>query len=297
MDLSFRKYDFLAIGTSWSIDINHLISDKEFALITGAVALFVEDFDVTYSRFRSDSLVAQISNQPGSYTFPEHGAKLFNCYWNLYKATGQKVTPLIGDLMVQTGYDAVYSLQPTTDIRPVQKWEDVMTYKHPILLTNTAITLDFGAAGKGYLIDLIGSILNDYNIQDYCIDGSGDYLFKNSKAQTVDVGLGNPNDPTEVIGVAQVSDSICGSSAAYRQWAGRHHIMDPDTTESVSDIIASWVTAKTALIADGIATALFFSDPDQLKKYFTFEFMTLDKDMRCSRSNGFTAQLFEGQAV
>ena len=36
------------------------------------------------------------------------------------------------------------------------------------------IVLDVGAAGKGYLVDIIATLLEDHDIYDYTIDASGD---------------------------------------------------------------------------------------------------------------------------
>ena len=52
------------------------------------------------------------------------------------------------------------------------------------------------------------------------------------------------------------------SATTRRAWGdGLHHVIDPLTGLPARGVLATWVLAPTALVADGIATALFF-DPD-----------------------------------
>jgi len=115
-----------------------------------------------------------------------------------------------------------------------------MTYKHPRLTVYTPVLLDVGAAGKGYLVDIIGELLEEQGTIAYCIDAGGDILRKSMGNDTIRIGLEHPSDATQAIGVVELGNgSICGSAGNRRTWAGLHHIMDPQTTKPVRTIIAT----------------------------------------------------------
>jgi FAD:protein FMN transferase len=288
-----HKLSFEAIGTQWTIESNSVISARRWHEIESAIETRIDLFDTHYSRFRSDSLVTKISQAPGTYRLPPDAEKLMAFYCQLYDATEGKLTPLAGDLLVEAGYDAQYSLQPEATLHPVASWDEAMHYKHPWLTMRQAHTLDFGAAGKGYIVDIIGELLEEAGLDSFIIDASGDLLRKTPTNDTIRIGLSHPSDADLVIGVAPLgSGSICGSAGNRRSWAGLHHIMDPVAAEPVSNIIASWVVAETAMLADGIATALFLADPAKLQGIFPFEYCIVRSDFSFNHSKGFAAELF-----
>lgn len=104
-----NEYKFEAIGTGWSIDTKHPLTD----VVKSRLHKRIELFDNTYSRFRNDSLVASIASATngGLFKFPDHSLPLFDLYDKLHKLTDGKVDPLIGAELKLLGYDAEYSLQ------------------------------------------------------------------------------------------------------------------------------------------------------------------------------------------
>ena len=141
-----------------------------------------------------------------------------------------------------------------------------MTWDGSILHTSAPIVLDVGAAGKGYLIDIIGAQLESFGATSFVIDGSGDLSHRGPG--TLRVGLEHPFDPTKVIGVLPLTNAALAASASNRRaWCdGLHHIVDPRSGEPTRNVIAGWVVADTAMVADGLATALFFLEPTALAR-------------------------------
>lgn len=288
-----HKAAFEAIGTSWTIESDVHMSAEDWQDIIATVRARIDLFDKHYSRFRDDSLVARISKKAGVYELPIDAERLLTFYRQLYDVTEGKVTPLAGDLLVEAGYDANYSLRPSNTLHPVVAWDDTMQYKHPYLTIRHPHTLDFGAAGKGYIVDIIGELLESAGVESFLIDASGDILRKTAGHDTIKIGLGNPMDTEQAIGAARLGNgSICGSAVNRRTWAGLHHIMNPLTAEPVGDIIAAWATAETAMLADGMATALFLTDPAKLQSIFSFEYCIVQRDLTFDHSSGFVAELF-----
>ena len=142
------------------------------------------------------------------------------------------------------------------------------------------------------MIDKISKLLGDHHVEEYVIDASGDLLHKGASENIV--GLEHPHDPSKIIGTASVQNaSICASASNRRVWGnGMHHIFDPHTMQPTREIIASWAIADKALIADGIATALFFTSPEKLQECFEFDYVRMHTDGSVDYSTKFNGELF-----
>lgn len=280
-----RRYNwkFEAIGTQWFIETTHPFDD-----IQGDLQARIELFDHTYSRFRDDSLVAAMGQQAGTYEFPEDAVQLMELYRELYDTTSGAVSPLVGNVLDAAGYDRQYSLRPGK-IDPAPQWDDVMLWNRGKIQINQPVILDFGAAGKGYLVDIVAEMLEQAGYEDYVIDASGDMRIR---GETQVIGLENPHDPTRVLGTVQLGNaSLCASAINRRAWGDWHHVVDPRSAVPVQSVVATWVVAPATMMADGLATALFFVEPSQLEQW-DFAYVRLLQDGTIERSANFVGELY-----
>jgi FAD:protein FMN transferase len=282
------NFSFEAIGTQWSIDLS--AEENTLNKLSNNITAVINAYDAVYSRFRSDSMVTQMAQKAGVYALPEEGAALLTLYDAMYAATNGKVTPLIGQTISDAGYDANYSFRPQTLYTP-PTWKQTLSYDAHMLTLKHPALLDFGAAGKGQLVDLVASTLDTHGIVDYCVDAGGDMRCRGKTA--LRVGLEDPDDPAKVIGVVDLSgQSLCGSAGNRRAWSRYHHILDPKTLASPQHLKAVWVIADSTMLADGMATCLFFADPAALQAKFPFEYVLYYTDGKAVASAGFTGTLF-----
>jgi len=285
------QFDFEGIGTKWHIDIYEKLSKEKEGQVLSVVKERIDVFDQTYSRFRNDSIVMKMSKEAGDFTLPEDAKKMMNLYYDLYKITNGFFTPLVGNLLSQAGYDAKYSLKQEGKLEEVPSWEEIILYEHPIIHMKKPAILDFGAGGKGYLVDLVAQVLEENKIFEYCINAGGDVLHKGKNP--IRVGLENPTNLSQVIGVYSLQNgSICGSAGNRRAWGNFTHIMNPKTLSSPRNILALWVVADSALLADSLATCLFFVPASIIKKVYNFEYLILHRDLVLEKSEGFSGEMF-----
>lgn len=279
---------FEAIGTSWEIEIqNHTLTSNQ--KIKKAIFDLIEDFDLAYSRFNKNSTIFKASKKAGPYNLPEHSKKLFKVYQELYKISDKLFTPLIGDTLNSAGYDAKYSFKKKPLVKP-HLWEETFKYSFPELYMKSPSTLDFGAAGKGYLIDLISELLLDFEIRGFSINAGGDIMAKNKE---LIIGLENPLNTKQVIGTIKLNNqSISSSSGNRRKWHNFHHIINPEKLTSPDKILASWVIADEAIVSDALSTAIFLMDPGFLKTKYDFEYLILLPNYSIQKSLHFNAELF-----
>src|SRR6185369_17123131 len=123
---------FQAIGTGWVIDIYDEISTELEKDILVQIMERIGDFDKTYSRFRQDSLVTEMSRRAGEYVLPADSEEMLSHYRKFFDVTEGAVTPLIGQVLVDAGYDAEYSLKEKPLSKPLH-WDEVMFWQYPIL--------------------------------------------------------------------------------------------------------------------------------------------------------------------
>ncbi len=152
--------------------------------------------------------------------------------------------------------------------------------------------IDLGALGKGYFVDKIAEFLAQKGMRRFLVNGSGDMVYKGD-GQTLRVGLEHPEDATKVIGVVEMTDgAMCGSGSNRRKWDKYHHTLDPFSLTSPNEVIATWVTAESAAVADGLATCLFLAEPECFREELAFEYCMLNPEYKVKRSAGFAAELF-----
>lgn len=277
---------FEAIGTQWRIDTPGDLP----ASIADAVSQRIARFDRDWSRFRADARIAALAT-PGRHRLADDAGPLLGFYRELYSATSGRVTPLVGRTLEALGYDAGYRLRRTDDIPAVPAWDDAVAWDGEYLDVVAPIVLDIGAAGKGYLVDIVSDLLADADIREHIVDASGDLR---TRGVPMRIALEHPLDPRKAIGVADLPDgAFCASATTRRAWGdGLHHVLDPTTGLPTRRVIATWVIAPTALVADGVATALFFEpDPEFIARTAT-AFARMFHDGTVDVSPDFPGEMF-----
>jgi len=281
---------FEGLGTKWHIDLYSPLSAHKWEYLQTVIKKRVELFEKTYTRFWPDSYINLTLFQLGTHILPLDADPLFSLHQKLYTITDGAFTPLIGQVLIDVGYNAEYTLKGKPLHKP-PRWDDVIDYHHPTITIKKQAAFDFGACGKGYLIDMVSDIIREHGVSAFCIDAGGDIRYESS--EPLRVGLENPNNLVQAIGVATITNtSLCASSGSRRKCGKYHHIINPHTLTSPDNIIATWVTAKNTILADALATCLFLVKPSVLLPFFPFEYLVLFADSSFEKSPAFPAELF-----
>lgn len=278
-----EAWTFDALGTPWRIDTERPLPDALRASVTARIA----HFDADWSRYRDDSLVARIAREPGRHRLPADAGPLLALYAELYAATGGRVSPLVGGALAASGFGP--RLAGAADAVP--RWEDALAWDGEHLDSARGVLLDVGAAGKGYLVDLVSGLLAEAGVARSVVDGSGDLRIRDVPMR---IALEHPADPRKAIGVAELGDGALSASATNRRrhGDGRHHVLDAVTGLPVHDVVATWAIAADDLLADGAATALFVDiDPDWLAQRGV-EWVRMLSDGTIETSRDFPGEVF-----
>ena len=284
-------WQFDAIGTRWRIDtVEDLPVDAR-----AAVRRVIDDFDSSWSRFRSDSLVTLLARGSGPVPLPADGAAMLDAFAELSLATSGAVNPLVGASLERLGYDAEYSLSGGEPLAAPADWTARVRWSDGRIALDSPALIDVGALGKGRLVDVVARTLAPWTGGHAVVDASGDLLVSGT---TQRIGLEHPFDPSRAIGVWEVQDAaLCASAANRRAWGdGLHHVLDARTGVPVRAVAATWVVADTAMRADALATALFFDGGDALAHRWGAEWARMLTNGRVEWSRGCSADLFTAAA-
>ncbi|MET4061088.1 thiamine biosynthesis lipoprotein [Arthrobacter sp. UYP6] len=282
---------FEAIGTAWTVSTAVPVTEP----VRAAVLELVEAYDLTYSRFRPDSVIAPLAKAPGTVELPPSAAPLLRLFDALNRLTGGAVNPLVGHSLEHLGYDAAYSFA-SAGPSPAPTWPAAAAWQadtdRTLLSTSVPVTFDIGAAGKGQLVDLVFALLHAAGHEELTVDAGSDLRQAGSGA--LRIALEHPYDTTRAIGVLPLQNrALCASAANRRCWGeGLHHILDASTGRPVDAVAATWVLADDAMTADGLATALFFTDPGTLAEDFAFDYVRMFSDGRATYSDAMAGVLF-----
>ena len=279
---------FEAIGTAWEIETPDPLDEPTRRSVLGAI----DAIDGRWSRFRADSIVSRAAVEGGSWELDADDDRLVRLYDALHDVTGGAVTPLVGRRLADLGYDADYTLRPSGRPADVPPW-DVVRWDPPVLHLAEPVLVDVGAAGKGFVVDAVSRCLTEAGHRRHTVDGSGDVL--HAGEWPLRVALQDPRDHAKAVGVVEVAsgEALAASATDRRSWRdGLHHVLDGRTGEPTREVVATWAVADDAMTADGLATALFFTDPEALARRWSFGWVIMKADGSVRWSRDLAVEVF-----
>ncbi len=125
--------------------------------------------------------------------------------------------------------------------------------------------LDLGGIAKGYAVDRGSAVLREEGIEHGLINAGGDVSVIGTREgpdQPWRVGIQDPAQTNQVLGVAELIDTTIVTSGDYQRYFEKdgtrfHHIIDPETGWPADQVTSVTVVAPTAVVGDALSTALF----------------------------------------
>lgn len=137
----------------------------------------------------------------------------------------------------------------------------------------TGVKLDFSAIAKGYGVDRLCEVLQQYGVKMAFVEIGGEVRVLGSKplGNAWKLGLQEPTGDHDVLhGVVSLSEYAMATSGDYRQYfiheGERYsHVLDPRTGYPVRHDVASvTVLAPTCVLADAFATGFMVMAPEDV---------------------------------
>lgn len=122
--------------------------------------------------------------------------------------------------------------------------------------------ITLGGIAKGYAIDRAVSVLQERGVRHGLVNAGGDMRSLGTKdGGPWKIALQNPRNSHDYIALLPLADRAVATSGDYEKFFDPekkfHHIVDPRTGYSATELISVTVVAPTALEADALATAVF----------------------------------------
>lgn len=255
------------LGATWRIDIFDEISRETAQTLYLDLRRFINDFDVRYSHFYSESLISILNDTKHLLDPDQDTIDLLQYGLYLYKETHGVFNFLVGESMKQTSYDAPYSFALKEVSVEIPDPTRVLTFAHEKILL-TLGQVDIGGYGKGYLIDLIAAHLTDkLGIKEFLINGGGDMYATAQNGKPITIYLEHPAvHNTHLEETTLFYEGFAASSTHRRRLenGGKTYLQNIDTKEGGSNLTGHgiFVKAPTARAADAWATTLVISAPE-----------------------------------
>jgi len=137
------------------------------------------------------------------------------------------------------------------------------------------VQIDLSAIAKGYGVDVIADLMENYNIKNYMVEVGGEVRVKgvNSNSECWKIGIDQPKHASipgqQLQGVLCLNDVAVATSGDYRNYFfnnGKYysHTIDPVSGYPVNHNLASvTIITMSCMLADGLATATMALGPEK----------------------------------
>jgi thiamine biosynthesis lipoprotein len=215
-----RRFSHEAMATVFEVHVQH--TDERYAAQAAQAAFdLVDRLENELSRFRSNSDIARVNHLAAGES-TRVGPSTLECLViarHLFDLTGGTFDPSIGTGLPSLELDADdFAVRATTD----------------------GVQIDLGAIGKGYAVDLMAELLEEWGLQRALVHGGFSSVLALDAPEGRDgwpLTLSDPGAPSQVLARLSVRQTALGASGVRKG----DHIVDPRTGVPVRGRRAAWV--------------------------------------------------------
>ena len=265
------------MGTTWSVKYTGA-PDEGVEALKADIEAVLEQVNAQMSTYRPDSNLSRFNNaEPGTLmNLPADTVKVLLAAFSLSEQTGGAYDVTVGPLVNLWGFgpDANRFEPPESseveEARERVGWQKLLLSEQQLLQPG-GVYVDLSSIAKGFAVDKIAGLLDSQGVNNYLVEVGGELRGKGAKPykQPWRVAVERPIPGVrEVEQVVDLKDMAVATSGDYRNFfesQGRlySHTIDPRTGYPVEHQLASVsVLHKTAMMADGLATAMTVLGPE-----------------------------------
>lgn len=262
--------------------------------VTDAVAE-IQRLDNLLSIGKEDSEISKL-NKSGCAAMSDDTAVMVTKALDLYKSTGGAFDITVLPLMELWGFTTQEYYVPTED--EIQSTlqrvgADKLTWDEntKTLTLGDKQEIDLGGIAKGFTSSRIMEIFKKDGVTCGMVSLGGNVHLLGTKqdGSAWRVGIQDPNNTDDMLGILQANDCAVITSGAYernfeKDGVTYHHIIDPATGKpSNSGLTSVTIVSKDGTLADGLSTSLFVMGKDKAIAYWKqhadeFDTILVDKD-------------------
>lgn len=262
--------------------------------VTDAIAE-IQRLDNLLSIGKEDSEISKL-NKSGCAVLSDDTAVMVTKALDLYKSTGGAFDITVLPLMELWGFTTQDYYVPTED--EIQSTlqrvgADKLTWDESTktLTLGDKQEIDLGGIAKGFTSSRIMEIFKKDGVTCGMVSLGGNVHLLGTKqdGSAWRVGIQDPDNTDDMLGVLEASDCAIITSGAYernfeKDGVTYHHIIDPATGKpSNSGLTSVTIVSKDGTLADGLSTSLFVMGKDKAIAYWKqhadeFDTILVDKD-------------------
>ena len=269
----------------------------------------IQRIDEKYNSKSEGSLIYNLNNSDNkTVKLDEEGIKLFEGVNKAYELSEHKYDITIAPLLELWGFTDEAMELPGLKLPTKEELEFIKTFVDygkvkisddgTLTMESPVKEIDTGSFLKGYAISRAKEVLKDEGIKSAFITSisSIDLIGTKPDNKAWKIGLQNPQNPSEMIGIVPLKDKAMGVSGDYQTYVEidgemYHHILDKDTGYPVTDKKMVVVLCDNAFDADLFSTTFFLMPIDKVLSYVDsredLDVLIVDKDMNIITSKNF----------
>ena len=269
----------------------------------------IQRIDEKYNSKSEGSLIYNLNNSDNkTVKLDEEGIKLFEGVKKAYELSEHKYDVTIAPLLELWGFTDETIELPDLKLPTKEEIEFTKTFVDfskvkisddgTLTIESPVKEIDTGSFLKGYAISRAKEVLKDEGIKSAFITSISSIEVIGTKPENKPwkIGLQNPENQSEMIGIVSLKDRAMGVSGDYQTYVeidGKmyHHILDKDTGYPVEDKKMVVVLCDNAFEADLLSTTFFLMPIDKAINYVNsrdnLEILIVDKDMNIITSKNF----------
>ena len=295
--LQWRERAMVGLGTTLSLRAGHASAERVDAGLDAAVQA-IRHVERHMSLFNPESSLCRL-NREGVLNQPNHDlVKILT----LARHVSERSQGTF-DVTVQPLWDVWQNAKqlnrlPTASelklARSKTGWQHLEITSERVRLLRPEMALTLNGIAQGYASDLAREALRLQGIEHALIDtGEWSTLGQSTDSRPWSLGIENPRRIDAIIAsivsdgraIATSSDAHCSFSADMRH----HHIFDPRTGYSPSELASVTVLAPTCALADALTKVIFTENPEGAiasAKQWQVDVLVVDKAGRLHASPG-----------
>ena len=199
-------------------------------------------------------------------------------------------------------YQTRNELPPKTAVLatlPLINYQNLKISNSQISFSQPGMAITVDGIGKGYIVDEGTAVLREHGFTNVLVEAGGDLLASGQKNPETNwqIGIQSPRQK-QLLAKFGVENQAVATSGDYLQAYSPdlryHHILDPHTGYSAPSLASATVVAPSAMMADGLATAVMVMPPQEaltmLEQTTACEGYLITKNGDALQTNGFHAE-------
>jgi thiamine biosynthesis lipoprotein len=261
----------LAFGTTITIKLMHADATQANEAIADALSK-AKMVDALMSLHQERSQVFQL-NRSGVLKSPDsHLLFVLRFAQKMSRLTGGAFDITVQPLWRAFSLAKTKASLPTPDevalAKSLVNWHELDVQQHVLRLNTAGMAITLNGVAQGYAVDLAREALRARGVQHALIDtGEFGAIGDKTSDHPWELGIANPRKPESMSNRLKMDTRSVATSGDYETFFSpdfvHHHIFDPNTGDSPTELASVTVIAPTGILADGLSTALMVMGADK----------------------------------